>query len=228
MKSKIIYITSFLLLLIFPITAVGLDLSVHKCRHSGNLHFSFFQLDSKKQFDDCCCKPGSKAETVSSPTEKTCSDIEYKESAKPENRPKEKKKEIKSANSCCSKTIKNTKKKPIIEITSKSQIVEPKKSQTAGKKITCEQEFSKSVTCCDISKVTFSLTSAPIIIITPEKTIKANVHIPHLTLISFMSYQNFDKSSKIRISNPLREPITKIISYISLQSNPKDDSDIHT
>jgi hypothetical protein len=138
----------------------------------------------------------------------------------------EKQQESTQVESCCSKAKMPPKSKTTVEIESKSNTSES--TSTITENIKCENEISKPVTCCDISKVSFSLSSAPIRILSSEKTIRANVYIPHLTLISILSYQTSDKSKCVTIDYPLKEPVNKIISFISLQSNQKDDSDSHS
>ncbi len=201
-----------------------MDISVHKCKHSGNLHFSFYQLDSKNQFDDCCCK--SETKEVEAQKVKSCCESENNETAKPLHKAIEKKQESTEIHSCCSKAKKAVKKKPTLELSVKTNISQSTKTIT--KVINCENGISKPTTCCDISKVAFSLTSAQVPVINTEKTIKESVYIPNLSLITFIGYQTSDKSTSLKIDYPLKEPVNKIIAFISLQSNQKDDSDSHS
>jgi hypothetical protein len=56
MFRKIQYIISLFLLLIFPLSAMGMDISIHKCKHKGTVHYSFFGSHSHS---DCCCAEGT-------------------------------------------------------------------------------------------------------------------------------------------------------------------------
>lgn len=60
------YIT-ILLLAIFPISAVGLNISVHKCQHKGSLHITFYGSASLHFNSNCCssmCDSPKSSESV--------------------------------------------------------------------------------------------------------------------------------------------------------------------
>jgi hypothetical protein len=55
MVGKLKYITTLLLMVIFPLSAVGLNISLHKCKHCNTLHFSLFDKSGNENNYQCCC-----------------------------------------------------------------------------------------------------------------------------------------------------------------------------
>jgi len=58
MLKKLKYITTVLLLVIFPISAIGLNISIHECKHTGIVHFELFEFSKANGNADCCSKSG--------------------------------------------------------------------------------------------------------------------------------------------------------------------------
>ncbi len=56
MKGKVKNIIVIVLLVIFPISAIGLNVSVHKCKLKGTIHFDFFGTRNNTDNPICGCK----------------------------------------------------------------------------------------------------------------------------------------------------------------------------
>lgn len=56
MKGKLKNIIVLILLVIFPISAIGLNVSVHKCKLKGTIHFDFFGTTNSNNELICGCK----------------------------------------------------------------------------------------------------------------------------------------------------------------------------
>ena len=53
MLKKLRHIIAVFLLIIFPLSAIGMSINIHKCQHKGTIHFSFF-YSSNNITKDCC------------------------------------------------------------------------------------------------------------------------------------------------------------------------------
>ena len=218
------------MLVIFPITAIGMDISVHKCRHSGNLHFNLFQVNPANEYDNCCCKPEKELtkkiiKETSKKSEQSCCAKEVKQV-----QTKTIKKASKEVPSCCSKEkIKPAKRTVKTKIQTHSVVVA---ESTANPETThnadCLNSRYKTASCCDINKVEFSLSSTPVTIITKDNYVGFELKVP----ASCSKIEIHDTNSSQSLYNikdfPLKEPIDSIISFISYSSSQKDDTDYHS
>jgi hypothetical protein len=82
MKRSFIYITSIFLLLVFPISAIGINASVHKCNTKHIKQVSFLKLFPPKNVHSCCCNSISK--NISNNKALNCSCCSKKEQKKPD------------------------------------------------------------------------------------------------------------------------------------------------
>jgi hypothetical protein len=55
MFKYIKHITAILLIIAFPVSAIGMDISVHSCRGKSTVHFTFLKSFSPKKASTCCC-----------------------------------------------------------------------------------------------------------------------------------------------------------------------------
>ncbi|MFA6571250.1 MAG: hypothetical protein WCT77_08435 [Bacteroidota bacterium] len=209
MNKRQKYIISLLLLVIFPISAIGLNISVHKCKHKGTIYLSF--LESNKNIDDskCCC-PHNDLNIIEKKHHGSCCN-----KGKTQNKMQESseaqmtKRADKKSKSCCQS--KNNK----IEISEKINI----KLQKEG----FNNHYFKNI-CCSNSDISYSIAVATASIDNSKGLIEFPTLFKTLSNNSNSNERNFNKLSVKEIQFPLKGPICNIISFIHFTSETTDDA----
>ena len=186
-------------MVIFPISAIGLNVTIHKCKLEGTLHITFFETKSDQNNSDCCCDHHKSNDKDDTKHLSCCSkEIDKKLEAMQNELP-----------SCC----KDKEKTP--EKTS-NQNKESEKDNSGN-------EYFSSV-CCSNSLVS----SALIITAESANNNKVLISVP-LFINTFLTdeYLNSkicNNDTKTEIRYPLKEPICDIISFIHFTSNNSDEA----
>jgi hypothetical protein len=223
LTKRIKYISALFLLLIFPISAIGLDISFHKCKHSGTVNFSLYKSEKGKAKESCCCnyesnktiKEQTKSEIHESVNSEVKKDLKQKGSCC-ENKSKKAK-----ISSCCTRKVqKQNNNAQTIELTLKN---EPENKTKTENNIGVNL---KKNPCCSYSNIYFFINQTIINCDISLKSLKSYSELPSkFNNINFNTV--FTNKSLLKIVDyPLKEPVNTIISFIHLISNFGDDSDI--
>jgi hypothetical protein len=214
-------------LLLFPISAIGLNIYVHKCKTSGIISFSFINsaTENSKKFK-CCCDEAVIKDSKNNTPKVVNHDVSEKSLFKVINSvqipdKKESKKKNKTL-SCCSQSHKaiqttvNSKK----TITNKIHVNESKLPVNSATK-----PFYNNHSCCLISSASFGLNTQYI-------SLDNSKNIKELSDLNSIVFQKINycslvcKQSNFKLFKyPLKEPILTIISFMHFTSNTGDDTD---
>ena len=218
MTKKLKHITALLLLMIFPISAIGMSVSIHKCKHSGSFHISFNDGSCQKQHYSDCCQTTSKIRRNEHSAKMTIPKIHSVKKSLGSccSSKKAKKKEFSS--NCC--------KKSSIPAVQQNDVSTNENSQSPTH--TGYNLKSLKTSCCSNSNFDYKI---KVSYITFHDCKKLN----NLTLISFNNFKTTNLTSLKqntsfikKIQYPLKEPITNIISFIHYSSILGEDSDFHS
>ncbi|MBM2814783.1 MAG: hypothetical protein HW421_1545 [Ignavibacteria bacterium] len=183
---------------IFPISALGVNVSIHQCKHNGTTHISFF--DSHKNNEYSCCS----SHRIIEQSKKSGSSSQYSKS-------KTGKKSMFNCGSCIKKKSKLIKKDNI------------SKKSSCSKSINFGKDNS---TCCKDSFLKFKIKSS-FNSISHFKLISSN-HFSYSDFVLshlLYNYKPVNIAFK-KVQYPLKEPISGIISFIHFTSDEGSDSDI--
>jgi len=214
MLNKLKYITALLLIVIFPISAVGLNISIHKCQQEGSLHLS---VKTQSDSDCCCSKIGSenqlksqnikhhKSNSENSKTIESCSCCSPVPGIAKNNNQN---KTGNGSSSCCGKSKKET-------------------NNTLSVKVNKDLTFAKfNHNCCSNTKLSYHLNNTFL-------NFNDNKNIIDYELLFLCSSNQFRYDNKVpekisfkEIIYPLKEPICNIISFIHFTSSTGDESDV--
>lgn len=212
------YIVAVLLLAVFPITALGFDISISKCQYSGKVRVSVFGFNTE---DNCCCKTKKEHSQESKSATKAVTGIAaitFVHSS------------INNSNdeklpSCCSKKVQKEKlpsccQKPGNNNVISSEvcnIVKDENSKTSGKNV-------KPTDCCTHTLISNDLSRESVRIESISRLItETDNYQPYIEFKT--AYNHTDIIVTKVIDYPLKEPITYIISFILLSSSARDDGD---
>jgi len=212
MIKKLKYIITILLLLIFPLSAIGLNISIHKCKHKGNIHISLFQSSKGHFYCDCCCSVCERNYTIKQQNISCCNKEKEQQNVQVSSDTKMSEGKDKSSNSCC--------------------ISENEPDYGNSCKESNESEYSYSginfiiSSCCSSSYLSYALNMAFI-------TLDSSKGLLELPILSYNLYPkrnlatiDFDILSVKDIEYPLKEVIVHIISFIHFTSLTGDDSEV--
>ena len=200
-----------LLMLILPLSAVGLDISVHKCKQKGTLHFSLFNFSANKHNKSCCCAGCDIARSAESAQSSCCGkDISANDKT-------DGIEESVEAPSCCSKTAKTP--IPQKETIAKN---ESKSNSAKGSGI-----INYENPCCTDANYNYVVSVASE---SPESN-KLVLNIQPNAVDLFRKFNLNPNSSDIvsskEIRHPLKEPICCIISFIHFTYSNADGDDAY-
>lgn len=194
MNRKLKHITAILLLAILPISAFGLNISIHKCKHKGTIHISFCESFSKQNANNCCSDAQSKNIT-----------------------------ESKNTLTCCAKKTESNNNTPSCCKTNSSNLAKTSIEKNNQDNDNSTKRYSSAL-CCSNSIVSSALVVAvnsvqndKIVISIP---INLNTFLDNLCLNS----NHGVKLTLTQIRYPLKEPVCEIISYIHFTSNNSDEA----
>jgi hypothetical protein len=229
MLSSIKHITAILLLVIFPVSAIGVDVSVHSCQEKGKTLLSLHSIDSKAGMA-CCCSHlsgNSKDSKMGS-----CCHMNHKQKSS-------KKTDAtgyglavsqSSGHSCCSKSHKSVRdNKKAAHISDELINNNDAYSTGSGSQNGKTGAVYKDVSCCSQSDVCYSVNVVSVSLESADKLLIDPILIPE-ALPGFKSLSQHTIYNLDKIQNyPLKEPVCHIISFIYLTSNSGDDTDLpHT
>lgn len=210
MSNKFKNITAIVLLLIFPISAIGFNISIHKCRHKGTSQLFFFESHQNHNKINCCNSDCELKDVKKDKVIATC------------HLEKEKNKE----RGCSETTISGgTDKCANMCGTSNKE-----KSSSLNKPN--ENEYNTSGTnyikspCCTNSDLNYAINLAFINLDINKWLVGKSVLLNNKTKGINFDKLNFDKQFVKNIEYPLKELISNIISFIHFTSITGDDSDI--
>jgi hypothetical protein len=211
MRDKFKYIMSVILLVIFPISAVGLNVSVHKCKHKGTIHFTFFESSKNISHFNCC--------STSCDISNSVKDIKVTEYIdKNENK----------KHHCCvvsNKIADKEKSSDMCNMSVTGQLHENMSKESKNQGSTKSTISYKNKSCCSDSNLYYAINFSYICLDNNKLLIKLPILInTYYEKVNFSSYF-FDELTLKILKYPLKEPIFKIISFIHFTSVSGDDTE---
>lgn len=213
MSKRLINIISLFLLLIFPISAVGLDLSIYKCKHNGSLDIALFTQNTAEHAKSCACSHEHSAKKI--------------ETQKPEIK--------EEARDCCSK---KAVVKPIVKIVKKavkshsccSKEKESKsESEIPSNPINEKKESVKNVVnsapCCTNSNIYFVVNTTSIPTTIKDEILKIQNISPQIRIDLNIDTKLFNKDTYKEVPYPKKEPISRLITFIHFKSSSLNGED---
>jgi hypothetical protein len=203
MFKKIKHITAIIMLVIFPISAIGLNISIHKCKLKGTTQFTFVDNSNKNNSVSSCCGHDEQILTNGG----DCCNNDQKESIDSDND---------SNNESCSC------EEPA-DISSKPD--NPNKS-TETDKLNNEcvyDNFSES--CCTHSNYSYELIVNTVDLETKKPLFDLPVFYTDCFEKINLTTKGFNNFTIKDVQHPLKKPISCIISFIHFTSDTSEDSD---
>jgi len=215
MLNKLKHITALLLLVIFPISAIGMNISIHKCMMKSKTKVSLnYSSPKSTESTSCCCSSENKNQT--NYKKSSCCSKSKKQKSHKRFSSSNNSKKVETTSSCCAKQKKET----------------AQKSENSQK----SDDYSKSdnflgsnhikQSCCSNSSFNYYVN---VVVIALESS-KGLQDFPILSTVAYkqINFDLTDYNSSLykEIHFPLKEPVFDIISFIHFTSSTGDDSDV--
>jgi len=197
--------------MILPLSAIGLNISVYKCKHKGTIHFAFFEFPKNLSHSDCCCS--SSCDMSSLTNEQKKSSCNHKPDHKQNNDC------LEPNMSCMTENNSDT-----------CSMKADEQSQENISKDSYNQESTKSTisyqnkSCCSDSTLSFAVDFNYISLDNNKQLIKFPILFNNMFQKLNFCILSFDKLYLKILKYPLKEPICKIISFIHFNSLSGDDT----